>query len=90
VAGVESGLIVDDYMATNERLEAIIERLGRSRMYARGVNSTPIRAHAPRAETMKAFLEQLDSRYGGLDAWLTSHGFTAEETSQLRAKLRQP
>jgi hypothetical protein len=58
-------------------------------MYAVGVGSKPVRAHAPRAETMKAFLEQLDSRYGGLDAWLTANGFGADETEQLRAKLRQ-
>ena len=89
VAGVEPGVIVDDYMLTDERLEAIIERLGRAKMYARGVNSTPVRAHAPRAETMKAFLEQLDSRYGGLDAWLNGNGFSPDETSALRAKLRQ-
>ena len=89
VAGVEPEAIVADYMATDERLEAIVERLARSKMYAGGVNGTPVRAHAPRAETMKAFLEQLDHRYGGLEAWLAANGFTAEELSQLRAKLRQ-
>jgi protein-tyrosine phosphatase len=88
VAGVEQEVIVADYMATDERLEAIVERLARSRMYS-GVTSSPVRAHAPRAETMKAFLEQLDARYGGLDNWLDGHGFGAAETAQLRAKLRQ-
>jgi hypothetical protein len=38
---------------------------------------------------MKAFLEQLGTRYGGVEAWLTANGFTAEELGQLRAKLRQ-
>jgi protein-tyrosine phosphatase len=89
VAGVEPEIIVADYMATDERLDAIVERLARSKMYAGGLGSKPVRAHAPRAETMKAFLEQLDSRYGGLDAWLTANGFGADETEQLRAKLRQ-
>jgi protein-tyrosine phosphatase len=89
VAGVEPEIIVADYMATDERLDAIVERLARSKMYARGLGSKPVRAHAPRAETMKAFLEQLDSRYGGLDAWLAVNGFGADETAQLRAKLRQ-
>jgi len=88
-AGVEEEAVVADYMATDERLEAIIERLSRSRMYAGGVSGRPVRAHAPRAETMKAFLEQLDARYGGLDNWLDGHGFGAAETAQLRAKLRQ-
>jgi protein tyrosine/serine phosphatase len=89
VAGVEPEVIVADYMATDERLEAIVGRLARSRMYSDGVTSRPVQAHAPRAETMKAFLEQLDARYGGLDAWLAGHGFGPAEAGQLRAKLRQ-
>ena len=88
-AGVEEEAVVADYMATDERLEAIIERLSRSRMYAGGVSGRPVRAHAPRAETMKGLLEQLTPRYGGLAAWLARNGFGAEELSLLRAKLRQ-
>ena len=38
---------------------------------------------------MKAFLEQLDARYGGPHAWLAANGFAAEELGPLRAKLRQ-
>ena len=89
VAGVEPEVIVADYMATDERLEAIVERLARSRMYTSDVSSRPVRAHAPRAETMKAFLEQLDARYGGLDNWLAGHGFGPDEVGQLHAKLRK-
>jgi protein tyrosine/serine phosphatase len=89
VAGVEPEAIVDDYMATDDRLEAIVERLSRSRMYAGDITSRPVKAHAPRAETMKAFLEQLTVRYGGIDAWLTANGFGAAEVAALRAKLRQ-
>ncbi|HXJ28102.1 MAG TPA: tyrosine-protein phosphatase [Streptosporangiaceae bacterium] len=89
IAGVEPEAIVDDYMATDDRLEAIMERLSRSRMYAGDITSRPVKAHAPRAETMKAFLEQLTVRYGGIDAWLTANGFGAAEVATLRAKLRQ-
>jgi protein tyrosine/serine phosphatase len=89
VAGVGPDDIVADYALTNERLEAIVERLARSKMYARDMTRRPIKAHAPRPETMKAFLEQLDTRYGGLDRWLTGHGFGPDETARLRAKLRQ-
>jgi protein-tyrosine phosphatase len=88
-AGVEPEAIVADYAASGERIEAIIERLARSKMYAGGVNGIPVRAHTPRTETMKAFLEQLGARYGGVEAWLTANGFSAEELAQLRAKLRQ-
>jgi protein-tyrosine phosphatase len=89
IAGVEPEAIVDDYMATDDRLEAIVERLSRSRMYAGDITSRPVKAHAPRAETMKAFLEQLTVRYGGIDAWLTANGFGEAEVAALRAKLRQ-
>jgi protein-tyrosine phosphatase len=59
-------------------------------MYGGDVGTRPVRAHEARAETMRAFLEQLDARYGGLPAWLAGNGFTADEVEQLRAKLRQP
>ena len=75
-------------MPAFERPESI-ERLARSKMYAGGVTNVPVKAHAPRAETMKAFLEQLDARYGGLETWAAANGFTAGELGQLRAKLRQ-
>jgi hypothetical protein len=58
-------------------------------MYAGGVNGTHVRAHAPRAETMKAFLDQLGPRYGGAEAWLAANGFTADELGRLRDKLRR-
>jgi protein-tyrosine phosphatase len=88
-AGVEPEAVVADYAASNDRLEAVIARLSRSKMYAGGVAKVPVRAHAPRAETMKAFLEQLDARYGGMEAWAAANGLNADDLSQLRAKLRQ-
>ncbi len=89
VAGVEPDAIVADYLATADRIDAIIERLRRSVTYASDVSSRPVQAHLPREETMKAFLEQLHARYGGLPRWLAGNGFAAEEVMLLRAKLRQ-
>ena len=89
VAGVEPEGIVADYVATEERMEAIIERLARSRTYASDVTSRPVRAHTPRAETMKSFLEQVHVRYGGLPRWLAGNGFGDDELGRLRGKLRQ-
>jgi protein-tyrosine phosphatase len=90
IAGVEPEVIVADYVATNDRIEAIVERLSRSKMYGGDVSTRAVRAHEARAETMQAFLEQLDVRYGGLPNWLADQGFTSGEVEQLRAKLRQP
>ena len=89
-AGVEPDAIVADYMATADRIDAILGRLRNSRTYAKDLSERPVQAHLPRAETMRAFLGQLDVRYGGLPAWLAGNGFTDEEVILLRAKLRQP
>jgi protein-tyrosine phosphatase len=89
-AGVQPEAIVADYMATGERIEAIIERLQRSRTYAEDVSRRPVTAHLPREETMKAFLEQLHVRYGGLSQWLTDHDFGDDDLDRLRAKLLSP
>jgi protein-tyrosine phosphatase len=90
VAGVEPEAIVADYMATGIRIEAIIQRLARSRTYAADVTKRPVTAHLPREETMKSFLEQLHVRYGGLLPWLADHGFGDGELDLLRAKLLRP
>ena len=42
----------------------------------------------PRTETMAEFLEQIDTRYGGVHRWLDQNGFTADEVQALRCKLR--
>jgi hypothetical protein len=65
-------------------------RLTGSQTYAEDAKSKPLTAHTPRAETMKAFLEQLDVRYGGLAAWLSANGFTDADLARLRSRLRQP
>jgi protein-tyrosine phosphatase len=88
-AGVRPEAIVADYTATGDRIDAIIGRLRRSKTYAEDIDSKFVQAHLPRPETMRAFLEQLDVRYGGLPRWLAGHGFADDELSRLRAKLRQ-
>jgi protein-tyrosine phosphatase len=87
-SGVRADAVVADYAATAERTEAVLDRLRRSPTYARDIDSKPAEAHAPRPETMAAFLEQMDARYGGVVRWLTDHGLEAGELDLLRAKLR--
>ena len=87
-AGVPAQAVVADYAATAERTEAIMARLRRSRVYARDINSKPADLHRPRPETMAAFLEQMDARYGGVAVWLTGHGFSDDDLRALRVKLR--
>ena len=88
VAGVTPQAVVADYAASAERTEAVVARLLRSPTYARDVGSRPTDAHRPRAETMAAFLEQMDTRYGGVGRWLTEHEVSDEDLRLLRVKLR--
>jgi protein-tyrosine phosphatase len=88
VAGVTPQAVVADYAVTAERSDAIVARLLRSPTYARDIASKPAEAHRPRAETMAAFLEQMDARYGGTQRWLTDHDVSAEDLRLLRVKLR--
>ncbi len=89
-AGVRPEAVVADYAATGERIGAILDRLRRSPTYASDINSKPADSHQARPETMTAFLEQLDSRYGGLAKWLADHGFSDVDLRLLRARLRYP
>src|SRR5206468_7983626 len=88
VAGVPAQAVAADYAATGERTEAIMARMRRSRLYARDINSKPAPLPGPRAETMAAFLEQMDARFGGIPSWLTYHGLSAADLYALRVKLR--
>jgi protein tyrosine/serine phosphatase len=88
VAGVPAEAVAADYAASGERTEAVMARLRRSRLYAGDIDSKPADLHRPRAETMTAFLEQMDARYGGVARWLADHGLSAADLRTLRVKLR--
>jgi protein-tyrosine phosphatase len=87
--GVSREAVVADYAASGERIVAVLERLRASKTYADDINSRPNPAadDTPRPETMAAFLDELDVRYGGAAEWLAGHGFGADEVAALRAKL---
>ena len=89
-AGVRPEAVVADYAATGDRVEAIVGRLRKSRTYARDIDSQPVVAHLVRAETMTAFLQQMDARHGGVVPWLADHGFGDEDLNLLRVKLFVP
>ena len=89
-AGVRADAVIADYAATAERIEAILRRLRRSPTYAIDVVRKPADSHRPRPETMSAFLDQMDVRYGGVVPWLDDHGFSGSDLDLLRARLRSP
>jgi hypothetical protein len=86
-AGVRPEAIVADYVATGERVHEIIGRMSRRPIYADDITSMPPAAYLPQAESMRAFLEQLDARFDGATGWLTRHGL-GNDLDRLRTKLR--
>jgi protein-tyrosine phosphatase len=87
-ADVTRDAIVEDYVATGEMLDAILDRLRRSPTYAGDLDDRPVDTHRPRPSTMQRFLEILDERYGGPLGWLEKAGFGADDFAAVRARLR--
>ncbi|NKQ57252.1 tyrosine-protein phosphatase [Amycolatopsis sp. K13G38] len=87
VAGVRRDAVIADYAASGNRIGAILARLRASPTYARDLEKRPDDDNRPRAETMAHFLEQVDTRHGGVLPWLSEHGFGDHEAKALREKL---
>lgn len=90
VVGVSRDHLLDDYEATNERIELVFRRLISTPTYARGMQGQSPADQMTPADAMRMVLEVLDERYGGVLGWLTAQGWTANDTEQLRRKLLQP
>ena len=86
-AGVDRGLIVSDYMATAERIDAIMVRLVSSPTYRPELEGHDPRDHAPIPGTMERVLDLVDERFGGSAAWLSGHGLSSGELERLRGRL---
>ena len=86
-AGVDRQAIVDDYLATAQRIDAIMARLVSSPTYRSELEGHDPRAHAPVPGTLERVFELLDQRFGGSAAWLSAHGLSSEEIDQLRRRI---
>lgn len=88
LAGVGRAAIVEDYLATADRLDRILTRLRRSDTYRADLDPRTASEHLPRAQYIERFLTVLDARDGGVLGWLARHGWTGSDTEAIRAKLR--
>lgn len=84
--GTDRDLIVADYAATDERIEAILARLIASPTYREELEGTTPDAHAATAQTMERFLALVDERFGGSAAWLRAHGLPDDDLDRLRRR----
>lgn len=86
-AGVPRPQIVEDYVATGERIEEVFARLKASPTYAPDLAGHNAADHHPQPETLHEWFALLDERHGGPHAWLEAHGYGAGEQAALRVAL---
>jgi len=86
-AGVDRHFIVEDYLASRERIDAVFDRLLASETYRRELEGHDPQAHAPVPGTIERVLEILDERFGGSAAWLEANGLEASELEALRRRM---
>jgi protein-tyrosine phosphatase len=86
-AGVDRSAIVCDYLATTERIDAIMARLVDSPTYRSELEGHDPQAHAPVPGTIERVLEVLDGEFGGSAAWLSANGMSGGELERLRRRL---
>ena len=89
-AGVDRDMIVADYLATAERIDAIVARLVSSPLYRDELNGRDPQRHAPLPGTMERVLELVDERHGGSLAFLAANGLAEPDLRRLRRRLAQP
>jgi protein-tyrosine phosphatase len=86
-AGVDRDRIVGDYLATRERIDAIMARLMSSSTYRTELEGHDPQDHAPVPGTMERVLELVDQRFGGSASWLSGHGLNDRDLKRLRRRL---
>lgn len=87
IAGVIREATIADYAASGDRIEAILDRLRASATYAVDIDKLPADAHRPKPATMQRWLGEVDSRFGGAEAWARSAGLDSDDIASLRNKL---
>ncbi len=86
-AGVDRETIVGDYLATAERIDAIIARLVSSSTYRAELEGHDPQRHAPVPGTIERVLTLVDERFGGSSAWLSGHGLDDADLQRLVGRL---
>lgn len=88
--GVDREAIVADYVASSERVPAVLARLAGTATYAGDEGLDDMDRHRPKAATLHGFFDDLDATSGGPAGWLRQHGWTDADAAALRASLIGP
>jgi protein-tyrosine phosphatase len=85
--GVRDEIIVADYAASRENLDAVIERLMSAEGYQEMLESLPPDTLHAEPATMIALLERVRERYGSMQGYAEAIGVTPATLSRLRDAL---
>ena len=88
VAGVPHEAIVADFMATAERIDAIMARLLSRPAYAEQLRGSTVHDQAPQPLAMEAVLAYAAEQFGGTAGWLRAQGWREADVDLLRNRLR--
>ena len=87
VLGAREEVIVADYAATQERLDAIIDRLLATESYQEMLAVLPEDTQHAEPETMISLLERLRERYGSVSDYVLAAGVSRSSVERLRDRL---
>ena len=85
--GVRDEFIVADYAATQENIDAIIDRLMATEGYQTMLSALPPDTLHAQPETMVRFLERVRAEYGSMGEYASSAGVSDAAVRQLEARL---
>lgn len=90
VLGVRDEIIVADYAASQEQLDAVIERLLSAEGYQEMLQALPEDTMHANPETMVRLLEQLRERYESMEGYAAAIGVPESALQALRKRLLEP
>ena len=85
--GVPDGIIVADYAATQENLDAIIDRLMATEGYQEMLEALPPDTLHAEPDTMVALLEKVRLNYGSMREYVRAIGVSDENVASLESRL---
>lgn len=88
--GVRDEMIAADYAATQQNLDAIIDRLTKSEGYREVLEKLPADTMHAEPETMFSLLNQLRDRYGSVRNYVRDIGLTDDDIARLHERLLEP
>ncbi len=88
--GVRDEIIVADYAASQEKLDAIVDRLMSTRGYEEMLTALPPDTLHAEPETMVELLDRLRRKYGSIEGYAREIGLADALVERLRQRLLEP